>query len=328
MTSTDLHLFSPAEQPAVDAYIHAAIVPFIVEKAGARAVLGTGTLFGLDDRCLIVTAEHVLKDVDPASLAIGVGEAKSVAMDSSFKVHRARDGADVAIVELEANGGVVSTLNQNRFQFLDRSSIGAFDEVHQDYLVVGFPSSLAELGADALTPGAAHIITKPWSQEIPRDFDHSREFLLSHGTADGSSRRFLKLNGISGATVWAVRDRGRIDGIWSPQAVLNSSVDCVGFGEVLTVHSCSITATRARRSGFTSTPRPHTFTIFSAKPATVQGSSPSTLQRSRLTRWCTSFSSAEFKRTRLTCPGIQSSTSIVPAARPWSFFGDQLRLHR
>ena len=216
--TTDLHLFDEREQPAIDAYIHAAVIPFLGE---GDEVLGTGTLLTDGARYFIVTAAHVFDDAQPRSLRIGMSRTLWVRVETGFEFYRAPD-ADIAIIEI-VDQNLCGTLARNGNRPVELRYCARFDPAHRDYLVVGFPHLFSKLGDERFQPRAAHIITTPFIGDVAsplNPLNRTTEFLLSHGTGDGSNVPTHALGGISGATVWAVRDRNTIQGVWAPQAAL------------------------------------------------------------------------------------------------------------
>jgi hypothetical protein len=214
-----MHLFSEEEQPAVDSYIHAAIIPFLGDT---DCVIGTGTLVASGQRLFVVTAAHVFDNVAPASLRLGLRQTRWVRTDAGFAYHRV-PGADIAVIEL-VDQETRSAFARHEHRPIEFPCGTRFDPTHSDYLVVGFPHHFAQHVREQFLPGAAHIVTKPFHGHFDSALDPlnpTTEFLLNHGTGDGSSRPVHPLPGISGATVWAVQSRSDIHGIWSPQAALS-----------------------------------------------------------------------------------------------------------
>ena len=139
-----------AKAEAIRQFLFQCSVPIMVEQPegkGPPAVLGTGTLFEINSKAYLVTAQHIFDDVDfncvgvvapretsgPALTFQGSIVHKPIPLDRKAGPHY-----DVALIELR-NPELIARLKSS-WRFLGPSNIGVIGRTK--FLVAGYPDVL------------------------------------------------------------------------------------------------------------------------------------------------------------------------------------------
>lgn len=224
---------------AVDAYARRYTVPFIWAGTGdpSKGVVGSGVLLEIDGRRFVITAAHVLEEIQDAErkygdrIEWGLPTARSSGVWDPSAVHYPGDmviaGAepnnariDVGLVELKNQVLVEMLVRERGFLTLDDIDFQLRDA---DYFVFGYPAESTVKGATQLHSfpfsfaSALRLDPAGWP---PNTDPHHNVVLEKPPTAclaDGSSVPLPKrqgLQGISGGGTWSVDDAST--GVWSP----------------------------------------------------------------------------------------------------------------
>ncbi|MEA3031935.1 MAG: hypothetical protein QOG13_3260 [Sphingomonadales bacterium] len=221
----------------IDVQKDAAITQFAVEVtlpllADGPKMLGTGTLFTHEGRYFIVTAAHILKvdeddpgsaDIDLTGIAFptGRGRQETLITLGSFTVHRPAPPSRVDVVVLELQDSETIATLKKGWRFLCFDAVAPFP-FNARFILSGFPLEGAtwdgqNVGQNFLTLATdpLHYVPKVKYPEpsIDRFF-----YLEDKGQLlDGSLREIPKLQGLSGASLWAYAEPA---GLWSPATAL------------------------------------------------------------------------------------------------------------
>jgi hypothetical protein len=198
----------------------------IGEKANP---IGTGTFLDLCDRTFLITASHVLENVDLSNLAVPKAHSGKQAIHTlgEIDVHRPGNSVaelvDIAIVEIKErsvldivhSGWVAITLDD----VLDTNSAGHF-------ILCGFPSAQIQAEGADFRGQLFSAISKP-IPEIPEsagrpvhpDIDIFFEYKNSLLGLRGDEIAAPRLQGVSGASIWKIHQMPE-GVVWSPNRAL------------------------------------------------------------------------------------------------------------
>lgn len=225
-----------AERRFLDQQQDALVSRYVVEVtipllADGPKVLGTGTLFTHEGRHFIVTAAHILKvdernpasaDIDLTGIAFPTGRTDATLLTlGSFDVLRPDPSSHVDVVVLELKDeDAIRHLNSG-WRFLDFGAVAAFP-FNARFILSGFPLEGASWDGQSvgqnflmLSTDALHYVpdVEHYEPLIDRFFHLEKEGEL----LDGSKRAIPRLQGLSGASLWAYVEPS---GLWSPSAAL------------------------------------------------------------------------------------------------------------
>jgi hypothetical protein len=213
---------------AMNSVADRATVPLLLREGDLAGIQGTGTLFEIEGRHYIVTAQHVIAGM--ASLAVPVADHESIrwlAVDqTASNAH-----ADVAVIRLGAP--MVDELRGSRdFLTLDHVSFEPMPEGCQ-FLVYGYPKkAFRQDGLKIFSRPMGYLTLEhpgPIDPAFPYDppYDPALEFMLEYGSRaknlqTGETEEAPPpsgFEGVSGCSVWGIPDPAAptADAIWSPR---------------------------------------------------------------------------------------------------------------
>lgn len=212
----------------VSQYVLEVTVPLL---ADGPTILGTGTLFTHENRYFIVTAAHILKadqdnptsaDIDLSGIAIPTCRANATLVTlGNFEIFRpdASSHVDVTVFELKTQE-TIDHLKKG-WKFLDFDAVAPLP-FNARFILSGFPLEGASWDGERVGQNFLMLSTDPLHYVPAVKFPETsvdRFFLLGkEGTLlDGSIREIPRLQGLSGASLWAYSEPM---GFWSPQAAL------------------------------------------------------------------------------------------------------------
>lgn len=215
---------------AAYAFANRSVVPLIGEETDDGVSLeGTGTLFRFEESYVVVTAEHVPRNIPDhrPGLAIGDSDAE-IWRPRSTDVYSAGDPYDIAVIHLK-DPDLVTALKRTR-EFLTLDNLLLRDSpALDDFYVHGFPRQMAQLdgGILAVTPFSftAPRYRGPIDVEgVSVPVDRHKHLLVRMAgdeiDAGGETAQVPDLAGISGCSIWANQvpsDTGRV---WTPHSDL------------------------------------------------------------------------------------------------------------
>lgn len=228
MTSERQHPNFPflgAERVALQEFLFRRTIPVFGTVNGQDAIAGTGSLFRQGDRRFLITAAHVLDLIEPGSLAIPDGHLQAkVWTIPNGTIYRPRSpsGAaeyDIAVVHIR--GRECLERLERAWSFLELSDIATASNIGDSCIISGFPDGLSTIGSEETTGGYVMFATKVMStpkdaqSPIHNDVDVFLELgATSQDLKTGEIGEPIRLNGVSGASVWRVLPDG--DGpVWS-----------------------------------------------------------------------------------------------------------------
>ncbi len=223
---------------AITEYVEKVIIPIIfdyTDNNGNRTAgtYGTGTLFQFNEKSYLITAGHVIKDIDKIKEFIGIPLGRVNAQVYTFggcRFHypsdpKIREKYDVGIVELTDD--IVQELIK-RYCFL---SYGNVSKVHydRDFYISGYPFSYSKLDnqQDRIIGKPFRFMSMPKRPESSdfKYYDPSAHILIKYsdvhyanGIEQNKEVAPQKLGGISGCSVWNYIDE--TEGVWTPEKCL------------------------------------------------------------------------------------------------------------
>lgn len=206
------------ERAAIDDFIRQVTVPILLDVGPTPALQGTGTLLNVHGRVFLVTARHVLDNIDPLIFAFPANAQRgSIHTLGIRQILKPRDfRIDVAAIELQ--DPEVLELVRSNWRTLTLANVASPSQTTADQavLVAGFPAALTK-PKDGWLSGA---LVSTYTQRIPLvpeemrdsyvngDYPHNPDFDLYYdhnieGTdLDGKLVATPKLEGVSGASIW------------------------------------------------------------------------------------------------------------------------------
>lgn len=197
---------------AVERFAGRVAVPMLHEhEPGSVDQIGTGTLFGVDDRLILITAGHIFDKINAEDLVIPSTMTKELYGIGPYRLHRAdHEDIDIALVELRhlpsieraRRGWHVLSLDD----VVEPSHDGAF-------ILTGYPSERLTrvgglLGGSLLTLHTERLLAPPKGVQTSAatDLDLFMRYDQTGFTFDGGTAAVPKLPGCSGAPVWEYRE--------------------------------------------------------------------------------------------------------------------------
>lgn len=216
-----------AQRTALNYCIQRASLPLIAENSGNSHAApiyprGTGLLFDVEDRLFLVTAEHVLDNVNFAELSYPPENGAQVQTFGNAQVFRPdpSHNIDVVVIELKESDTVAALRsNWTTLTFRNVASKGAFEG--GDRLIGGYPSAESKLSYHGIHQRPFVLSTveldhTPFVSEPSPEIDVF--FLLKkkgYNLATGVEEDIPKLQGVSGGGIWLCADIPN-QGIWNP----------------------------------------------------------------------------------------------------------------
>lgn len=210
---------------AVDRYLRPFIVPILQRESAEPHHLGTATLFRVCGANYLVTAHHVIDDVDPQSLLISAKEPRLRALASLIS-HTAHSADDVAVMRLTEEARAELVAGGHRFTTVEHLRPILGDE--QAFVIPGYTSATTTRTGHTLTGDFNTFMSPRYAgpaEDSTAPVDHNIDLFLRHtnmaGTLDNIQEQTPHLAGISGTSVWAILSPAVASGaVWSPQSQL------------------------------------------------------------------------------------------------------------
>jgi len=257
MTNYDLN-DDELRRKAVDAFILKVSLPLLTDASERMAVLGTGTLFHINERYFIVTAAHILKedpddfsspDIDLSAIAYPsrLQDAPSSALHPAVS-NKLRPGAfkslrpaplntlgpfevfrlkmpcktDVAVLELKSSS-TIAVLKEG-WGFLTLRNVGAPPDDCTDFILAGYLFEGATFKAEIVTQRVFSLQTNLLDYlpevEFPEPGIDQFYYLPENLEAGNPPQKVTSLNGLSGASIWAYVDFPHNNALWDASLAL------------------------------------------------------------------------------------------------------------
>ena len=193
---------------AIERFTATVTVPILHEpKAEFVDQVGTGTLFDVDGRLLLITAKHIFEQIDPKDLVIPSANVTDLHGIGEFALHQADEEAiDIAIVELLHPPSIQRA--RNGWRILSLTDTGSPSREGR-FVLSGYPSergvrSGGLLGGSLLTVHTERLSKTPVHATLPvhDDLDLFFRYDREMETVDGKMHAAPKLQGCSGASIW------------------------------------------------------------------------------------------------------------------------------
>lgn len=230
---TDSAVLNTAQHTALVGYIGASTIPLLSDSGQIPEILGTGTLLTHEDRHFIVTAAHILKtdaddlssaDRDLSSIAYPTGRSAAQLLTlGPITVYRPAPPSRVDVVVLELRDTETVKVIGRNWIFLTLQATGSLP-FNARFVLSGYPLEGTRWdGRDVgqsfltLTTDPLHYVPEVQYPEptVDRFF-----YLQDEGELlDGSTRKIPKLQGLSGASLWAYTEPSPSE-LWTPQKTL------------------------------------------------------------------------------------------------------------
>lgn len=216
-------------------------LPLIAEDArGRRTLLGTGTLFKHEGRCFLITADHILRRdennsssplmrmedvaVPDAPRSSAGGQPADLITLGSITSYRLPlpVSADVIVVELH-DQVVIDTLSQG-WAFMPLSETDALLPTDDRFVIAGFLGQGLRFENGVISQAMLNLETDyhhtvPSVKEPAPGLDLFFYLQRDCITVDGEPRRVDSLRGLSGGSIWALREVPSGD-LWEPSKAM------------------------------------------------------------------------------------------------------------
>lgn len=223
---------------AITEYVEKVIIPIIVDRTNqdgnrTAGTYGTGTLFQFDEKKYLITAGHILEDIEKIKDFVGIPLGRVNAQIFTFDgciLHypsdpKVREKYDIGVVELTDE--IVSGLKKE-YYFLSYDNVSKvkYDKV---FYISGYPFTYSKLNKEEDL-----IVGKPFRfMSVPKKpvksdlqyYDPSAHILIQYSDVyyvNGDEQKeevsLQELGGISGCSVWNYLDE--TEGIWTPEKCL------------------------------------------------------------------------------------------------------------
>jgi hypothetical protein len=221
--------FSPIESEVVKEFLRSCTVPLVCEVGDKLALMGTGTFFRLEGHLWLVTAAHVIPDEQSLrELAVPMRTAGQFLTLGNCILYRPNSlNLDVAIVLIQDTA--FQQLVPQNWRVLGESNITRFNPAGSTYIIAGYPRETLGKKEMNWLDSFTQIYTNPYSGGAD-DADHSMlRLTYSRSASDHSGKlaRTPNLEGMSGASVWAITNRP--GELWAPDNVLKVVAVQVSF---------------------------------------------------------------------------------------------------
>jgi hypothetical protein len=231
----------------IDAFILKVSLPLLADAGGQMAILGTGTLFNIEGRSFIVTADHNLKedpddpdspDIDlttiaypsslQASLSASVGSRRSRPKPAAlntlgpFDLFRPRKPSRLDVAVLELKGDATVKRLHDSWSFLTLANIGTPANC-TTFILAGYLFEGATFENGIVGQVVLSLQTNPLHYTPEVEFPDSKfdqfYYLPESLEAGDPPRRVTSLKGLSGASIWSYTDSSDNGGIFPSSAV-------------------------------------------------------------------------------------------------------------
>ena len=217
---------------AVEAFSATVTVQLLLaDKEGKPIPRGTGTLFEVGDRQLVVTAKHLFDELEPDDLerfCVPEGPRGGIFTVGNCDLHRPKEGhVDIAFLEFKER----ETIERMRtgWRFLTMENVADASPTG-DFVLTGYPEPFTIREGSSIVGGLASVYTQRIA--VPADLPFSAApiieglndlFFAYTETAtlgDGTTIPSPVLLGASGGSLWEYCESPREQPLWNPdQAV-------------------------------------------------------------------------------------------------------------
>jgi hypothetical protein len=224
--------FSAIEREVIKEFLRSCTIPLVREFGDQLVLMGTGTFFQLEEHLWLVTAAHVIPDEEQLrELCIPMATAEKFLTLGNCILGRPNNthlDLDVAIVLIQDTE--FQRLVRQNWRVLDESNTTRFDPTVSTYVVAGYPlETLAKTRMNWLA-SFTQVYTNPYPGGVD-DADHPMLRLNYSRSAPDSSGKLVgtpRLNGVSGASIWALTNDNPGD-LWTPSKILKVVAIQVSF---------------------------------------------------------------------------------------------------
>jgi len=154
-----------AERQAIEHLFVGVTLPIIVQDGGLFGIVGTATLFRIEDRPFLITAGHIIHDysVDRWCYTEHPNHGKIYTL-GALQHHRPREEPyDVAVVEIQ--DPQVRQRLQTNWRFLTPEQVSRPHE-GADFFISGFPSALAVPEKTAVRGVLQHLKRRRYHHQV------------------------------------------------------------------------------------------------------------------------------------------------------------------
>jgi hypothetical protein len=216
-------------------------LPIFSEPPGSFVLLGTGTLFEHENRCFIVTADHIFREdeddpnsplIDMTTVGVpadprpaGSGAAPIVTL-GNHHVYRIKPPvlADVIVIEL-LDPNTIATLKTG-WSFLPFAQAEEVTDADDRFVISGFMGegirfneATNKVGQSMLNLETDYLHYTPNVQDPVPQFDLFFYVQADMTNVDGTQRTVTTLKGLSGGPIWAVREIAETE-LWAPSKAM------------------------------------------------------------------------------------------------------------
>jgi hypothetical protein len=211
-----------AEREAIEQLLAKVTLPIIVQHNGLFGIVGTATLFAIQDRPFLITAGHTILDysVDRWAYSERPTDGPIYSL-GALNHYRPADGQyDVAVVEI-LDPETKARLRSNwRFLTLEQVSL---PHPGAEFFISGYPSALAHPEKTAVRGVLLTLETEqiPIPGDATQPVDPQVDYFFNAGPTVFTGRyAHLEIHGMSGSAVGEYRsDIG--SGLWTPDQAIH-----------------------------------------------------------------------------------------------------------
>jgi hypothetical protein len=209
---------------AVERFTALVTVPVLYDDPKILDQVGTGTLFGADNRLFLVTAAHLFEKADPARFSIPSLNTTEVHTLGKYNLLRAKDELiDIAVLELLEPATIERARASWRVLALENTAPASPEGV---FALCGYPSERAKrigglIGGSLITSYTVRLPKPPDHAEQPVHLNLDMFFHYDKEAVDTEGRTVATpdLGGCSGASVWEYREPPNMT-FWTPEQCL------------------------------------------------------------------------------------------------------------
>jgi len=212
------------EARSLEHFVLNVTIPILIETENSAALHATGTLFEIENRPLIVTAQHIFDHLpDLTKLAFphkpNAGDLSTLGTIEVLKPTASH--VDVAVIELKSPETIQILKAGWKFLSLENIAYPSKSVSDESFFVSGYLEELTKQKEGRITSNFFTAYTQlipitpdeaepPVVEGLDLFFDYATKATL----ITGSSAKTPKLQGLSGASVWEL---GSVSGIWAPE---------------------------------------------------------------------------------------------------------------
>lgn len=220
-----------AKRTALEQCIQGASLPIIGEFNDAGQVTpiyprGTGLLFGVESRLFLVTAAHVLDDIEFSTLSFPRRAGDQVQTFGNAKIFRPHpsDNIDVAVIELE-DASTIELLRSNWTVLTFENVVPKGQYRGGDRLICGYPGAKAQNSEFGIhqRPLVLSTVELDHTPSVSNSSPEVDAFYLldenGYNMATGKKEVIPNLRGVSGGGIWLCTDIPSSN-FWKPLDIL------------------------------------------------------------------------------------------------------------